>query len=161
MTTHIPVQLVCPACGAVNRMPRNRLEDAPRCGKCRTALISGQPIVADDRSFGRLVEKSGLPVVVDFWAPWCAPCRQFAPVYEEAAAAMATQLCFVKLDTQANPRSAARYGIRSIPTLMLFHQGHEVARVSGAMPKAQFQNWLGQQLSGLPANGQPTTGAPA
>ncbi len=149
MTNAIPVQVVCPDCGAVNRVPSNKLREVPLCGKCRSKLISGRPIVANDQNFSRFTDKTGLPVVVDFWAPWCAPCRQFAPVLEQVAAEMATQVSFIKLDTQANPQTAARLQIRSIPTLMVFHHGREVARVSGALPKAQFQQWLNQQLSGL------------
>ena len=149
MTNAIPVQVVCPDCGAVNRVPSNKLREVPFMRQVPQQADSGRPIVANDQNFSRIIEKTGLPVVVDFWAPWCAPCRQFAPVLEQVAAEMATQVSFIKLDTQANPQTAARHQIRSIPTLMVFHQGREVARVSGALPKAQFQQWLNQQLSGL------------
>ncbi|HSH41344.1 MAG TPA: thioredoxin TrxC, partial [Arenicellales bacterium] len=138
-------------CGAVNRVPSTRLGEGPLCGKCRKPLLSGRPVLAGDGDFARLVEKTDLPVVVDFWAPWCAPCRQFAPVFEQTAGQMATRASFVKLDTQDNPRTAARYRIRSIPTLMIFHRGREVARLSGALPQARFQQWLNEQLAGLQA----------
>jgi len=148
MTNTIPVQLVCAGCGAVNRIPSNKLGDGPLCGKCRSSLISGRPIAVGDRDFDRFIEKTGLPVVVDFWASWCGPCKQFVPVFEQVASEMATQAVFVKLDTEAKPRTAARYRIRSIPTLMIFDRGRELARVSGAMPQTQFRQWLGQTLSG-------------
>jgi thioredoxin 2 len=140
------VQLICPGCGAVNRIPSNRLGDHPLCGKCRSRLISGRPVAASDSNFSRIIEKTSLPVVVDFWAPWCSPCQQFAPVFEEMAHEMATQVAFVKLDTETNRQTAARYGIRSIPTLVIFDQGREVARLSGSLPKSRFQQWLNQQL---------------
>lgn len=147
MTTQI--QIPCPSCGALNRAPAQRLGDRPKCGKCRSPLISGQPIVGSDQNFRRFVDKSDLPVVVDFWATWCGPCQQFAPVFTQVAAEMATQALFVKLDTEANQQTAAGFQIRSIPTLMVFHRGREVARLSGALPKPQFVQWLNQQLASI------------
>ncbi len=149
MTTRSPIQLVCDNCGAINRVPSQRLGDRPLCGKCRSPLLGGQPINATDGNFRRFVDKTDLPLVVDFWAPWCGPCLQFAPVFSQVAAEMATQALFIKLDTQANQGIAENYQIRSIPTLMAFHRGREIARLSGALPKPQFQQWLQQQLGGL------------
>ena len=141
-----PIQILCPSCSALNRVPHQRLGDRPLCGKCRAALIAGQPINGSDSNFRRIIEKSDLPVVVDFWASWCGPCQQFAPVFSQVSTEMATQAVFVKLDTEANQQTAANFQIRSIPTLMLFHRGKEVARMSGALPKPQFVQWLQQHL---------------
>jgi thioredoxin 2 len=149
MTPSNPIQLVCPHCGVINRVPSQKLIDQPICGKCRDRLLAGKPIAAHDNNFQRFIEKSDLPIVVDFWAPWCGPCQQFAPVFSQIAAELKTQACFIKLDTEANQQTASRYQIRSIPTLGLFHQGHEVTRVSGAMSKGQFQQWLQENLRQL------------
>ena len=146
MASADPTQILCPSCTALNRVPLQRLGDRPLCGKCRAPLLSGTPIVGTDSNFRRLIEKSDLPVVVDFWATWCGPCQQFAPVFSQVAAEMATQAVFVKLDTEANQQTAASFQIRSIPTLMVFQQGKERARMSGALPKPQFVQWLQQQL---------------
>ena len=140
------LQLVCPACAAVNRVPTAKLGDRPLCGKCRKPLIAGQPVNATDQTFSRFADKSDLPVVVDFWASWCGPCQQFAPVFSEVAGELAGRAAFIKLDTEANPQTAARFQIRSIPTLMVIHRGREVARLSGALPKTQFQQWLAQHI---------------
>ncbi|WP_237056700.1 thioredoxin TrxC [Microbulbifer sediminum] len=149
MTHSPPLQLPCPECGAINRIPPQRLNDRPLCGKCRARLLPGKPVTAKDRDFGRLVQNTDLPLLVDFWAPWCGPCQQFAPVFSAVATQMATRVIFARVDTQANPQTAATHQIRSIPTLVLFHGGKEFTRLSGALPRAQFQQWLEQQLAAL------------
>ena len=138
--------IVCAACGGINRVPSAKLGANPKCGKCQQPLLDGQVINASDADFARHLGRNDLPVVVDFWAPWCGPCLQFAPTFSEVAGGMATRARFVKLDTQANPQSAGQFQIRSIPTLMVFHRGKEIARLSGALPKGQFVQWLNQQL---------------
>jgi thioredoxin len=140
-------QIVCPNCSAINRVPSSKLNAHPLCGKCRQGLLSEHPLIANDKNFSRFIEKNDLPVVVDFWASWCGPCQQFAPVFSQVSHEMATQACFIKLDTESNQMIANRYQIRSIPTLMIFHHGKEIARLSGALPKTQFKQWLQQYLS--------------
>lgn len=140
-------QIVCPNCSAINRVPSSKLNAHPLCGKCRQGLLSEHPIIANDQNFSRFIEKNDLPVVVDFWASWCGPCQQFAPVFSQVSHEMATQACFIKLDTENNQMIASRYQIRSIPTLMILHHGKEIARLSGALPKTQFKQWLQQYLS--------------
>lgn len=138
------LHIACPACGANNRLPEARLVDSPKCGKCGAALFSAHPIAITDANFDKIVTGTDLPVVVDCWAGWCGPCMRFAPVFEEAAAKLEPHMRLAKLDTEANQATAARLGIRSIPTLILFKGGKEVARVSGAMPLAPFLEWVKQ-----------------
>lgn len=140
------IELTCPSCGAINRVPEERLQQRPVCGKCKNVLLNGQPLVATDASFQRLLDRNGLPLVLDFWASWCGPCQQFAPTFQACAADFVTQARFIKVDTEACPQTAARFQIRSIPTLMIVKNGKEVTRLSGALPKAQFVQWLNQQL---------------
>jgi thioredoxin 2 len=136
-TTHVP----CPACGATNRVPSARLGEDPVCGRCGVALLSGQPVELTAANFERVAAASGLPVVVDFWAPWCGPCRTMAPQFAQAAAQLKGRALFVKVNSDDNPHTAARYGIRSIPTLVKLRAGREVERLSGAMPAAQVAAW--------------------
>lgn len=140
------IELTCPSCGAINRVPEDRLDSHPVCGKCKTRLLNGQPLAASDAAFQRLVDRNGLPLVLDFWASWCGPCQQFAPTFQASAADFATRARFIKIDTQACPQTAARFQIRSIPTLMIVSNGKEITRLSGALPKAQFDQWLEQHL---------------
>ena len=139
------MQLVCPSCGTKNRVPDPRLHEDPRCGSCGAALMAAEPVALDDGSFTRFVEGTDLPVLVDFWAEWCGPCRTMAPHFEAAARQM-PQVRFAKVETDASPRTSTSHGIRSIPTLALFRHGREVARQTGAMRSADLLAWLGAQL---------------
>ncbi len=135
------MHLVCPACGATNRVPEPKLHDQPVCGKCGASLMAAAPVSLDDTTLPKFVAKTELPVVVDFWAAWCGPCKMMAPHFAAAAGRM-PEVRFVKVDSDASPQSSARYAIRSIPTLILFKKGNEVARQSGAMPAGELTNWI-------------------
>ena len=136
------MELVCPHCGAVNRVPAERLRQRPKCGKCGGEMLPAQPIELTAVSFDKFIARNELPVLVDFWAPWCGPCKQFAPTYAQLAGEYLDRVRFAKVDTEAEQQLAARHAIRSIPTLALFKGGREVERIAGALPAAQLRAWL-------------------
>ena len=140
---HVP----CAACLGINRVAPERLTDRPICGSCKAPLFGHHPAALDDASFDRYVERSDLPVVVDFWAAWCGPCRMMAPQFEAAARASAGRALFAKVDTDQAQAVANRFGIRSIPTLIAFRGGREIARQAGAMSQAQILRWIAPQLA--------------
>lgn len=140
------LQVVCGTCDSVVRLAQDRLKDAPKCPKCHVALFAGKPITLTAANFDRHLSRGDLPLVVDFWAPWCGPCIAMAPFYEATARQLEPQWRFAKLNTEDEPAPAARFNIRSIPTLIAFRAGKETARQSGAMDTAALSRWLNSLL---------------
>lgn len=134
----------CPHCNGLSRIPSDRLSDAPRCGRCKENILLGKPFDLTQASYANQI-KGDLPLLVDVWASWCGPCQAFAPTFQQAAAQLQGRARLAKLDSEANPQLSAQLGIRSIPSLLLFKNGKEVARQSGALPLQQLLAWLKSQ----------------
>jgi len=136
----------CPFCGTLNRVDATRAKEHPTCGECRKPLLLDRPVMVTDQDLEKVVKESDIPVVVDFHADWCGPCKYMAPIFDEAARERSGQILFTKLDTDRNPAMSVKYGIRGIPTLIVFHGGTEVARQVGAVPKPQLDKILDHVL---------------
>ena len=141
-----PLIVVCPNCDSPNRVPLAKLTGGGSCGKCKQPLFSGEPVALDSSNFDTHISRSNIPVVVDFWAPWCAPCRAMAPAFAQTAKELEPQVRLAKVNTEDHQDLAARFGIRSIPTLAIFKNAHEIARQAGAMDVGNLKRWIQSHL---------------
>ena len=139
------IHIVCPHCQSINRVPRNKLDDRPNCGRCQRPLFTGEAIELTTETFPRHLEKNDIPLLVDFWAPWCGPCKMMAPQFQQAARLLEPKVRLAKVNTEAEPTISGKFGIRSIPTLVLFRAGREVARQAGAMGAQDIVRWTSVQ----------------
>ncbi|HBS42746.1 MAG TPA: thiol reductase thioredoxin [Oceanospirillales bacterium] len=137
----------CPQCGAINRIPEEKLSQPGQCGRCKATLFDGRTVDLDDAGFKRFVTKNDLPVVIDFWAEWCGPCKMMGPVFKQVAAGMPYAARFAKVNTELAQNTAARFNIRSIPTLIVMKDGKEIDRLSGALPAPQLKQWIDGALA--------------
>ncbi len=133
---------ICPSCGGLNRIAEDKLFSKPNCGKCKEPVFTGKPVEMSGKQLLRAIDKTDQTLVIDFWAPWCGPCKSFAPTYSQAANQLEPQVRLIKINTEAEQEVSAKFNIRSIPTLAIFKNGKEVARQSGAMDLTGFINWV-------------------
>jgi thioredoxin 2 len=141
------MRLVCGQCQTINQFPIERLNDVPHCASCKQPLFNGEPISVNASQLIKHIENTGLPVVVDFWAPWCGPCQNFTPIYSQFGKNVGNQLRLLKVDTEAHQQAAIDFNIRSLPTLAIYGGGQEIARTSGALGLPQLQQWVFQELT--------------